>query len=146
MLDSAPGLAFIRSMDPEFATDVALIAAARAVVNPRRLSRTVEVGGVGAALRTATGAVYTGVCIDAASGIGFCAEHGAVAAMITAGESRIAAMVAVDWDGSILPPCGRCRELVVQVDAANAETRVILPATVREMRELLPDHWLLDHG
>ena len=60
-------------------SDEPLLAAARAVVNPRRLSRTVEVGGVGAALRSASGAVFTGVCIDAASGIGFCAEAGAVA-------------------------------------------------------------------
>lgn len=130
-------------MDPN-APDQALIAAARAVVNPHRLSKTVEVGGVGAALRTASGAVYTGVCIDAASGIGFCVEHGAVAAMITAGESRILTMVAVDWDGSILPPCGRCRELVVQVDDGNAGTQLILPKGTRPMRDLLPDHWLLN--
>ena len=125
-------------------SDQSLIAAARAVLNPRRLSRTVEVGGVGAALRSASGLVFTGVCIDAASGIGFCAEHGAVAAMITAGESRIVDMVAVDWDGTILQPCGRCRELVVQIDAGNADTRVILPNGVRAMRDLLPDHWLLN--
>ena len=124
--------------------DEMLIAAARAVVNPRRLSRTVEVGGVGSALRTASGAIFTGVCIDAASGIGFCAEHAAVAAMITAGESRITDIVAVDWDGSILQPCGRCRELVVQVNDGNADTRVILAGGVKPMRALLPDHWLLD--
>ena len=125
--------------------DAALIAAARAVVNPRRLSGTVEVAGVGAALRTSSGAVHVGVCIYAASGFGFCAEHGAVAAMITAGESRIATIVAVNWDGAVLPSCGRCRELVVQVDDGNAETRVILPGGVKPMRDLLPDHWLLDH-
>lgn len=124
--------------------DAELRAAARAVVNPRRLSPTVEVAGVGAALRSASGRVFTGVCIDAACGIGFCAEHGAVAAMITAGESRIAAMVAVDWDGRVLPPCGRCRELVVQVDPGNAQTRVILQHGARALRELLPDHWVLD--
>ena len=129
---------------PDPTPDATLIAAARAVVNPRRLSKTVEVGGVGAALRTASGAIYTGVCIDAASGIGFCAEHAAVAAMITAGESRITDIVAVDWDGSILQPCGRCRELVVQVDDGNADTQVILPNSTRPMRDLLPDHWLLD--
>ena len=124
--------------------DAELVAAARAVVNPRRLSRTVEAGGVGAALRSAGGRLFTGVCIDAASGIGFCAEHGAVAAMITAGESRIETIVAVDWDGTVLAPCGRCRELVVQVDDGNAATRVILSGGVKVMRELLPDHWLLD--
>ena len=125
-------------------SDVELLGAARAVVNPRRLSPSVEVGGVGAALRTASGRIFTGVCIDAQCSLGFCAEHGAVAAMITAGESRIMAIVAVDWDGTILQPCGRCRELVVQVDPGNAETRVILPKGERAMRELLPDHWLLD--
>jgi len=124
--------------------DAQLLAAARAVLNPRRLSPTVEAGGVGAALRTPTGAIFTGVCIDAASGIGFCAEHGAAAAMVTAGEARITDMVAVDWDGRILQPCGRCRELVVQLDPANAATRVLLPGGARPMRELLPDHWLLD--
>jgi cytidine deaminase len=121
-----------------------LLAAARAVLNPRRLSKTVEVGGVGCALRTASGAIHTGICIDAASGIGFCAEHAAVASMITAGESRIMEIVAVDWDGTILQPCGRCRELVVQVDPGNAETRVTLPGGTMPMRALLPDHWLLD--
>lgn len=124
-------------------TDLDLITAARAVLNPRRLTRTVEVAGVGAALRTASGAIYVGVCIDAACGIGFCAEHAAVAAMITAGESRIMEIVAVDWDGSILPPCGRCRELVVQVDDGNADTRVILSGGAKPMRALLPDHWLV---
>jgi cytidine deaminase len=64
--------------------------------------------------------------------------------MITAGESRIMDIVAVGEDGAILQPCGRCRELVVQVDDGNAETRVILPHSVKPMRDLLPDHWLID--
>lgn len=126
------------------ATRDRLLEAARSVLAPRRLSRTVEVGGVGAALLTPAGNIYKGICIDAASGIGFCAEHAAAGAMVTAGESRIVAMVAVDWDGTILPPCGRCRELTVQLDAGNADTEVILPHGVRPMRDLLPDHWLLD--
>ena len=128
----------------DVATKERLLEAARSVLAPRRLSKTVEAGGVGAALLSPSGKIYTGVCIDAASGIGFCAEHAAAATMITAGESRIIAMVAVDWDGTVLQPCGRCRELVVQLDAGNADTEVILPGSIRPMRELLPDHWLLD--
>ena len=126
-------------------SDADLIIRARALLNPRRLSPTVEVAGVGCALMTETGDVYLGVCIEAAGGIGFCAEHAAVASMITGGQSRIRTIVAVDWDGTILAPCGRCRELICQIDEQNAETRVLLPeGRVANIRQLLPDHWLLD--
>ena len=123
--------------------DTALIDAARSVLHPRRLSPSVEVAGVGSALRTASGAVYLGVCIDAQCGIGFCAEHSAIAAMITAGEQRIETIVAVNRDGTVLLPCGRCREFIAQVDEGNADTRVILALGVRRLKELLPDHWLI---
>lgn len=66
--------------------------------------------------------------------------------MITAGESRGLAVVAVDWNGAILPPCGRCRELLVQVDDGNAETRVMLAHGVKTLRAPLPDHWLPDRS
>ena len=42
-----------------------------------------------------------------------------------------------------MSPCGRCRELIVQVDAANTETRVIMATGVKPVRALLPDHWLI---
>jgi cytidine deaminase len=130
---------------PSTVTDADLIARATAVLNPRRLSPTVEVAGVGCALLTSQGAVHVGVCIDAASGIGFCAEHAAIASMITQGESRIHTIVAVNWDGTVLSPCGRCRELICQVDPGNVDTRVLLPhARVATLRQLLPEHWLLD--
>jgi cytidine deaminase len=62
--------------------------------------------------------------------------------MVTAGESRIDSIVAVHWRTGVLSPCGRCRELVVQVDPGNAATRVLVPGGVRVMRDLLPDHWI----
>jgi cytidine deaminase len=86
-----------------------------------------------------------GVCMDVACGIGFCGEHAAVASMVTHGESRIHTIVAVGPDGKELPPCGRCRELIFQIDAANADTRVLLPrGKIVTIHQLLPDHWLLD--
>ena len=120
----------------------ALYEKAKAVLNPRRLSETAEAGGVGAALLTESGTVYTGVCIDTGSSMGFCAEHAAAAAMITAGESRVMKMVAVNWDGKILPPCGRCREFIHQLDDGNAETQVMVrEGLVLPLRELLPHDW-----
>ncbi len=64
---------------------------------------------VAAALVTEAGNLYTGVCFDLACGIGFCAEHAAVAAMLQARETVVARIVAVTAD-RVLPPCGRCRE------------------------------------
>jgi cytidine deaminase len=72
----------------------------------------------------------------------FCAEHAAAAAMITAGESHILKMIAVDWDGSIMPPCGRCREFIGQICAENAQTQVMVAEnTVLTLKELLPCDW-----
>lgn len=115
---------------------------AKAVIHPRKLSDVVEVGGVGAAIETAGGNIYTGVCIDMACSVGFCAEHAAAAAMITAGESYIKKMIAVDWDGRILPPCGRCREFVSQMNDANSETQVMVAEDqIVSLQDLLPYSW-----
>lgn len=123
-----------------------LYARAKAVLKLRRLSEWAEAGGVGAALLTVDGAVYVGVCIDTACSMGFCAEHAAAAAMITAGESQVLKMVAVDWDGAILPPCGRCREFISQLHEANSDAEVLVaPGVVVRLRELLPYDWKSSH-
>ena len=114
---------------------------AKSVLNPRRISENAEAGGVGAAILSADGKVYTGVCIDTGSSMGFCAEHAAAAAMITAGESRILKVVAVDWDGRIMPPCGRCREFISQIHDDNNETEVLVAeGLVITIGDLLPHH------
>lgn len=119
-----------------------LYQSAKAVLNPRKLSAYADAGGVGAALLTASGRVYTGVCIDTACSMGFCAEHAAAAAMITAGESRVTKMIAVGWDGQIMPPCGRCREFISQLDDDNLATEVMVgEGLVLTIGELLPYDW-----
>jgi len=123
-----------------------LIERAAAVVNPRRIGELL-IGDIGCALATDQGNIYVGVCLDLPSGLGFCAEASAIAAMVTSGEQRIARIVAV-WtneDGAIhiLSPCGRCREFIAQIHSANMETEVILARdrTVL-LHELLPQHHL----
>ena len=93
-------------------------------------------------MRGRSGRLYTGICLDLACGIGFCAEHAAVAEMLKARESEIDAVVAVGADG-ILAPCGRCRELMAQINPANLDCRVVLGEDrVVILRTLLPEHWL----
>jgi len=115
---------------------------AKSVLNPRRLSEEAEAGGVSAALLTESGKVYTGVCIDTACSMGFCAEHAAAAAMVTAGENRVVKMVAVNWNGKVLPPCGRCREFISQLHQDNLHAQVMVGKNkVVTLRELLPYDW-----
>ena len=40
-----------------------------------------------------------------------------------------------------MPPCGRCREFIRQVDPLNLDTEVILaPDNIVKLRDLLPYH------
>ena len=117
-----------------------LYQAALEVLQPRRISPDVEAGGVAAALVTDQGNVYRGVCIDTSCSMGFCAEHAAIAAMLTAGENRVEKIVAVNWDKHILPPCGRCREFLLQL--GNPETLVkVAENTAVPVKDLLPYAW-----
>ena len=113
---------------------------AAATLSPRQVSEDIEVGGVAAALVTDQGNVYRGICIDTSCSMGFCAEHAAIAAMLTAGEDKVAQIVAVNWDKSVLPPCGRCREFLLQL--GNQETQVLVAEdTAVPVKELLPYSW-----
>jgi cytidine deaminase len=124
-------------------TNEELIEKARSVIKPRKVGDHL-IGDTGCALVTAQNHLYLGVCIDVGSGMGFCAEHSAIAAMVTAGEYKIKRIVAVCKDGEnayILPPCGRCREFMRQIHDDNLETEVILDRSkVVKLAELLPYH------
>ena len=119
-----------------------LIATAARHLNPHRVDDRLF-GDVAASILTDSGAVFSGVCIDTSCGTGFCAEHAAIAAMVTAGEYRILKIVAV-WRGQsgelfVLPPCGRCREFIRQIDPRNLDAEIILGEdTSSPLRDLLP--------
>ena len=129
--------------------DAALLThAVAATVKARQVAQTRNdwefMGYVGAALVTERGNLYTGINVSLYCGIGFCAEHSAVAEMTKHGETKIRKIVAATAQGAVLPPCGRCRELLYQVDEANLDTAVILGGgETQALRELLPHNWQL---
>ena len=119
-------------------TDEDLVQTATQLVGEFKTSQGCVAGGVAAALISRSGHVYTGICIDTACSLGFCAEHAAIAEMLKARESEIDTIVAV-CASEIVPPCGRCRELIRQINVANIRTRVIIaPGRVATLSELLP--------
>jgi cytidine deaminase len=83
---------------------------------------------VGAALRTPSGAVYAGCNVENVSyPEGTCAEAGAIAAMVAAGETEIAEAYVIADSAHPVPPCGGCRQKLAEF--ARGEVKVTL-ATV----------------
>jgi cytidine deaminase len=129
--------------------DEDLIEAAREAIKKRYRNDWQEVG---AALRTRTGQIVTGVNLDAYLGrMAVCAEGVALGRVITdLGEAGIETIVAVrhpkpteqNREIMVVSPCGSCRELIWDYDR-NA--RVIVPAdsgvTVTGIADLLPNKY-----
>lgn len=122
-----------------------LYVAAKQVLRPRRISDRMEAGGVAAAVEDGSGRVYVGVCVDAACSLGVCAERNAIFNMITCGESVLRRVVAVDWDGRALPPCGACRELMAELMPETYKSVEIMldyeAARVVTLGDLTPEWW-----
>ncbi|MBC9797254.1 cytidine deaminase family protein [Sinomicrobium weinanense] len=105
----------------------------------------VAYGGVATAIETIDGNIYTGISIDTACSMGFCAEHSAVAEMLKHGEHHIKNIVAVDHAGNAVPPCGRCRELMSQLSKDNLHAVVEVKNNLfKPLKELLPFDWKED--
>ena len=83
---------------------------------------------VGAAIRATSGQIYTGCNVEnVAYPEGTCAEAGAIAAMVAAGETRIAELLVIADSPAPVPPCGGCRQKLAEF--AAPETPVTLATT-----------------
>ena len=123
-----------------------LYRAAKAVQKARKISDYVEAGGVAAAILSASGNIYTGVCIDTCSTLGICAERNAIFNMITNGEQEIKKVLAIMPDGRSGAPCGACRELMVQLMPNHYQEIEILldreTGRIVTLGELTPEWWI----
>ncbi|SHI64407.1 cytidine deaminase [Wenxinia saemankumensis] len=99
-------------------SDTDLLAAARAI--RERAYAPYSNFKVGAAIRTPSGAVFTGVNVEnAAYPEGTCAEAGAIAAMIAGGETRIAEVAVIADAPRPVTPCGGCRQKLAEFGAGD---------------------------
>ena len=70
---------------------------------------------VGAAALVDDGRIVSGCNVENASyGITLCAECGIVSQLAATGGGRLKAMACVDGEGTVLTPCGRCRQLLFE--------------------------------
>lgn len=119
---------------------------AKEVQNNRKISDYVEAGGVAAAIESASGKIYVGVCVDSACTLGICAERNAIFNMITNGESSIKKVIAIMPDGKTGAPCGACRELMVQLmPDTYKDVEIMLDYKTKEiikLGDLTPNWWI----
>ncbi len=124
----------------------AMYRAARSVQKARKISDYVDAGGVAAAVLSASGNIYTGVCVDTCSSLGVCAERNAIFNMITNGEHDIRKVLAIMPDGRAGAPCGACRELMAQLMPERyREIEILLDLTsekIMTLGELTPEWWI----
>ena len=97
---------------------------------------------VGAAIRSTSGALHVGCNVEnVAYPEGTCAEAGAIAAMIAAGDTKIAEILVIADSPEPVPCCGGCRQKIAEF--ATPETKIYLcdetgVQKVMTMEELLP--------
>ena len=111
-------------------------------INPRKISESMEVGSVAAAILSKNGNIYTGICIDTSSSLGMCAERNALSTMLAQGENEVSKVVAVYQDGMVMPPCGACREFMMQLGEDAKEIEILLDnnGKSKKLKELMPDY------
>lgn len=123
-----------------------MLEAANAVRGKRRISGYVDAGAVAAAVLSEHGKIYAGVCVDTCCTLGICAERNAIFQMITAGEGILKRVLAIGNKGCLIPPCGACRELIVQMMPSSYDAVEVLlgdtePRAV-SLGELTPEWWI----
>ena len=118
--------------------DKELIEKANELIKKRSISGKVDTGS---ALITSNGNTYLGVDIVCRSSpCSSCAEYSSVTAMLTQGEQKIKTIVAVANDGAILPPCGKCRELIFDVSGGDSEV-IVSKNEKFKLRDLEKYYW-----
>jgi len=104
---------------------------------------------VGAAIRTDSGAVFVGCNVEnVAYPEGTCAEAGAIAAMIAAGERVIAEVYVVADSPAPVPPCGGCRQKLAEFAGRDVPVTMATTGGLVEtvtVGELLPGAFSLAH-
>lgn len=97
---------------------------------------------VGAAVRSASGRIFVGCNVENASyPEGTCAETGAIAAMVAAGDTEIAEVAVIADSREPVTPCGGCRQRLAEF--GKGDVRVIMATLSGVQRtatlsELLP--------
>ena len=104
---------------------------------------------VGAAIRAASGKIYVGCNVEnIAYPEGTCAEAGAIAAMVAAGEREIVEAYVVAGSALPVPPCGGCRQKLAEFSAPDVPVTMATISGIEKtltVAQLLPGAFTPEH-
>ena len=104
---------------------------------------------VGATVRGASGAIYAGCNVEnVAYPEGTCAEAGAIAAMVAAGETTLTEVYVVADSPMPVSPCGGCRQKLAEFGGGDVPVTMGTTAGAQQVMtlgELLPGAFNADH-
>jgi len=104
---------------------------------------------VGAAVRAASGKIYVGCNVEnVAYPEGTCAEAGAIAAMVAAGEVELVEALVIADSPMPVSPCGGCRQKMAEFGAGDVVVTMTTMAgnsTEMTLEQLLPGAFTVEH-
>lgn len=121
---------------------------AKAEYHREQVSPFIVAHHVVAAVESEDGEIFTGFCIESASGVmNLCAERVAALNMyMSTGKTRIRRLIACrenpPKNGGM--PCGACRKFLMQLDRANGEMEILTDFESRrtvKLKEVFPSWW-----
>ncbi len=116
--------------------------------HPEDVSPFIRAHHVVAAVQSESGKIFTGFCIEGASGVmNLCAERVAALNMyINTGETVIKRIIAFrnnpPKNGGM--PCGACREFLMQLSSENKNAEILVDYERRKiikLKDTLPNWW-----
>ena len=122
---------------------------AKTEYHPEEVSPFIDAHHVVCAIEAENGEIYTGFCIEGASGvINLCAERVAGLNMyIQSGQTVVKKLIAFRDNppsGNGGMPCGACREFFMQLSAQNKDMEILTDFETRKtikLIDLLPGWW-----
>jgi cytidine deaminase len=117
--------------------------------HPEEVSPFITAHHVVAAVQSESGKIFTGFCIEGASGVmNLCAERVAALNMyMNTGETKIKRMIAFRSEPPKVNggmPCGACREFLMQLNYENRNAEILVDYESRKtvlLKDMIP-HWL----
>ena len=118
--------------------------------HPTAVSPFVDAHHVVCAIESENGEIFTGFCIESASGVmALCAERMAILDMYRhSGQTVVRRMIAFrdrpPYGGGSGLPCGACREFLMQLSQKNRDTEILVDYETRKavtLGKLMPLWW-----